>query len=659
MSVLNKINELITLLDKANVAYYVYDNPFMSDSDYDLKFKELKELEEQNPELVQEDSPTRKVGGLHVNELVKVEHKTKMLSLDNAFDEDDIAGFYDRVKAIVISPFFYLDEKMDGLAIELVYKHGKLVQAITRGDGSIGEDVTHTIKTIRIGLPNHVIDLEDVEYFRIRGEVVIPKTALKFYNAVALETGGKTYANPRNAAAGVVRKHDSSKASKIALAFYAYGVSTIPGTVKSHEQLMTLLSTWGFFIPKFRTAEDPFEILEAIKEFEKERPDSRYDIDGVVIKVDSLTHQNTLGNGTTGPKWAVSYKFVAEVVVTTLNDIVYQVGRTGVITPVANLEPVSVGGVMVSNATLSNPAQMMKKGVKIGARCFIQRAGDVIPEITKFIEDEKYNSLPYATFPNQCPSCGHTLTHKGQTDMYCENTTDCIDQIVNTLHHVASRDCLYIKGLGKSIIRKLVVSGLVKDLTDLPTLTVDKLVSNDIVGEKVAHKLVSTIAEVFKSIPLAKAIQSLCINGIGKTVSEKCAIAYGTLANFIDQNSMAISDLPGIGVEIENELLKERSSKRVKHLLAFYFLNRDIIKPPVKLDRLPLEGKRLVFTGSFSTFKRQDEITLAKLLGASVTNTVTKDTILVAGEKAGSKLEKAKAVDAVIIDEDQYLEMKH
>lgn len=659
MSALNKINELITLLDKANVAYYVNDNPFMSDSDYDLKFKELKELEELHPELIQDDSPTKKVGGVCVSELVKVEHKTRMLSLDNVFNEDDIAGFYDRVKDTVISPFFYLDEKMDGLAIELVYKHGKLVQAVTRGDGSVGEDVTHTVKTIRIGLPHHVLDLEDVEEFRIRGEVVIPKAALKFYNAIALETGDKTYANPRNAAAGVVRKHDSSKASKIALAFYAYGVSTIPGTVKSHEQLMTLLSTWGFFIPRFRTAEDPFGILEAIKDFEKERPNSRYDIDGVVIKVDSLSHQSTLGIGTTGPKWAVSYKFAAEVVVTTLNDIVYQVGRTGVITPVANLEPVSVGGVVVSNATLSNPVQMMKKGVKIGAQCFIQRAGDVIPEITKFIEDENYDSLPFAKFPNHCPSCGHTLTHKGQADMYCENTTGCIDQIVNTLHHVASRDCLYIKGLGKSVIRSLVVKGLVNDLTDLKGLTVDMLVSNDIVGEKVAQKLVNTIQEVFSSIPLAKVIQSLCISGIGKTVSEKCAVAYGTLASFIDQDGMPISDLPGIGVEIENELLKERDSKRVKHLLAFYFLNREIIKPPVKLEHRPLEGKRLVFTGSFSTFKRQDEITLAKQLGAIVTNTVTKDTVLVAGEKAGSKLEKANAVNAVIINEDQYLEMKH
>lgn len=659
MSVLNKINELITLLDKANVAYYVNDNPFMSDSDYDLKFKELKELEELHPELIQEDSPTKKVGGIRVSKLITVPHKTRMLSLDNVFDEDDVAKFYNRVRDIIISPFFYLDEKMDGLAIELLYKHGKLVQAVTRGDGSAGEDVTHTIKTIRIGLPNHVIDLEDVEEFRIRGEVVIPKTALKFYNAIALDNGDKTYANPRNAAAGVVRKLDSSKASKVALAFYAYGVSTVPGTVKSHEQLMTLLSTWGFFIPRFRTAEDPFEILEAIKEFEKERPDSRYDIDGVVIKVDDLSHQTTMGNGTTGPKWAVSYKFAAETVITTLNDIVYQVGRTGVITPVANLEPVSVGGVVVSNATLSNPVQMIKKGVKIGAQCFIQRAGDVIPEITKFIEDENYDSLPFATFPNHCPSCGHVLTHKGQADMYCENTTGCIDQIVNTLHHIASRDCLYIKGLGKSIIHKLVVKDLVNDFTDLKNLTVDTLVNKDIVGKKVAHKLVGTIQDVFSSIPLAKVIQSLCITGIGKAASEKCAVAYGTLTNFIDQNGMPLSDLSGIGKEIENELLKERDSKRVKHLLAFYLSNGEIIKPPVKLDNLPLKGKRLVFTGSFETFKRQDEVTLAKQLGAVVTNTVTKDTILVAGEKAGSKLEKANAVGAVVIGEDQYLEMKH
>lgn len=656
-SIINEINKLKDIIDKANIDYYLNDEPTMSDSQYDLYYQELLQLEEDNPSLVTSDSPTQSVGQTPVSSLTKVTHAVPMLSLDNAFNSSDIEDFVERVHHIVPGSMFYMDEKMDGVACELTYKYGELVQAVTRGDGKVGESVLHNVLAMKTSVQKTILDLQDIETVSIRGEIVMPRASLRLYNLNALETGAKTYVNTRNAAAGSLRRLDPEKSRKATLMFFAYGISSALGGLTCHEQIMIKLKSLGFLIPSSALAEDSFEILDKIKDFEKLRTNALYDTDGVVIKVDSINSQLAMGTGTTGPKWAVSYKFPAEEVVTTLENIVYQVGRTGMITPVANITPVFVSGVEVSNATLANAALMLEKGVRVGAKCFVRRAGEVIPEIVSFIRDEVYNSLPETHFIKHCPSCNSELVtvESGRGTMCVEHDT-CDDQVIATLQHLAGRDVLYIVGLGRSIATKLVKSGLARSLPDLGSLTVERLVNGDICSEVIARKLVNNIQTVLSELPLYKAIMALCIKGIGRSSSVDVANVYGTLDAFINQEGMLLEDIPGIGDETVDAFNKAMVSAKTQAILNFYKTIN--ITSPVLQTHKPLKGLNFMFTGSFESFKRKDEVALVKLLGGKLVSTIKEDTLLVTGSNPGPKVQRALKAGAVMLTEDQYHKLK-
>lgn len=651
----NKMLALADKLDKAAERYYVYDDPVLTDQEYDILFRELKALEEANPNVFIASSPTKRVGGKPVVGLVSVTHVKPMLSLDNVFNEDDVEDFVATVDAYGNRPMFYLDQKMDGLAVELTYTNGKLTEAVTRGDGEVGESILHSVSVIK-SVPLILHGKLHTELFRVRGEIVMPKASFRKFNELAVKEGTKLLVNARNAAAGACRQLDPKKTAKRNLAFFAYSVTEgLVGKFKYHSDQILALEKMGFLIPNFELAEDPHQIMEFLKKFLDNRDATKYDVDGVVIKVDDLNKQGLMGNRSNSPRWCCSYKFPAEQVATVLLDVDYQVGRFGSITPVARVEPVFVCGVTVSNITLHNKQVMETLDARVGSKMFIVRAGDVIPKVVAFVSDEEHKFRDKVEFIKDCPCCGTELEVSDAAAIICPNKHGCSAQFKGFIESIGSRDCLNIFGLGEGTVNTLVDEGLVSHPKDLFNLTKEKMMGIGM-GELTSTKLVAAIAKS-KKTELHRVIYSLGVNLLGRTASKKLANKFLTLSGVVNASREQMLSISGIGPSVVNKLLEFINSDYGKSIIDAIETSNFEIKE-VEAPEDSLSEYRFAFTGSFENINRKIETNFLQGLGAMVTSSINAKTILVIGTNARSKAEKAAKVGARTLNEAEYLELK-
>ncbi|MBO7642469.1 MAG: NAD-dependent DNA ligase LigA [Alphaproteobacteria bacterium] len=655
--------ELSKLLSNYSRQYYIFDDPSVSDAEYDALYQELLAIEDEYPQLATKSSPSQKVGAKVSKDFQKVFHKQKMLSLENAFNEEDIQDFIDKVKKLTGKSEieFMLEPKLDGLSASIMYRNGVLVQASTRGDGAIGEDVTENIKTLdnvpkKINLPG------DVE---IRGEVVMLKKDFEQLNEQRRLSGEKLFSNPRNAAAGSLRQLDSHITAQRKLTFFAYSIIGESLNLTSQQEILQILRDLGFTVSdKIKLCRNQEEAFDFYKTMEQQRSDLEYDIDGVVYKTNDLSLQKQMGNATKYPRHSIAYKFPAQKAQTTILDIVVQVGRTGNITPVAELAPVNVGGVIVSRATLHNKDEIEKKDIRVGDRVVVQRAGDVIPQILHpIIEQRPSDSVPFI-FPTICPCCGSELVREEEeVAIKCENL-DCSAQLVEKLIHFVSRQAFNIEGLGEQNIKFLFNKGIVKSPVDIFYLEEKNqqyhLENEDGWGKQSVENLFKSI-ETAKNIGLEKFINALGIPQIGRAASVLIARFYGTFSNFmnaVEQDTVSeLITINGIGDSMIQDL--KNFFKISNNLEVMRKLSAVVsIQDAQTTEESEWTGKSIVFTGTLSTLGRDEAKEIVEKLGGKASSSVSAKTYLVvAGENAGSKLEKARNLGVKIISEQEFLEM--
>ncbi len=655
--------ELSKLLSKYSRQYYIFDDPSVTDAEYDALYRELLDIENEYPELVKTDSPSQKVGAKVSKDFQKVLHEQKMLSLENAFNEEDIQNFIDRVKKLTGKSRveFVLEPKLDGLSASVVYENGILSQASTRGDGSIGEDITENIKTLD-NVPRKINLAGKVE---VRGEVVMLKDDFQKLNEQRKINGEKLFSNPRNAAAGSLRQLDFNITAQRKLTFFAYALIGEDLNLSSQEQILKMLRSNGFTVSdEIKLCKNQEEAHEFYQNMESRRADLEYDIDGVVYKTNDLSLQKQIGNSTKYPRHSIAYKFPAQKAQTTILDIVVQVGRTGNITPVAELSPVNVGGVIVSRATLHNKPEIEKKDIRVGDRVIVQRAGDVIPQILHpIIEQRPKDSKPYE-FPNICPCCGSSLVQKeGEVAIKCENL-DCSAQLVERLIHFVSRQAFNIEGLGRQNIKFLFDKGIVKSPVDIFFLREKNqqyhLENEEGWGEQSVKNLFDSI-ETAKNIRLEKFINSLGISHVGRAASILIAKHYKTFSEFlaaVEENKLSeIITISGIGDSMVQDL--KNFFRISNNLEVMRRLSAVVnIQDAEESNESELTGKSVVFTGTLNTLGRDEAKEIIEKLGGKASSSVSLKTYLVvAGANAGSKLEKARNLGIKVISEEEFLGM--
>lgn len=655
--------ELSKLLSKYSRQYYIFDDPSVTDAEYDALYKELLDIEKEYPELVKTSSPSQKVGAKVSKDFQKVLHQQKMLSLENAFNEEDIQNFIDRVKKLTgkSQVEFVLEPKLDGLSASIVYKNGILSQASTRGDGSIGEDITENIKTLD-NVPKEINLTGNVE---VRGEVVMLKEDFQKLNEQREINGEKLFSNPRNAAAGSLRQLDFNVTAQRKLTFFAYALIGDDLTLNSQEQILETLRLNGFTVSdEIKLCKTQKEAYEFYQNMESRRADLAYDIDGVVYKTNDLSLQKQMGNSTKYPRHSIAYKFPAQKAQTTILDIVVQVGRTGNITPVAELAPVNVGGVIVSRATLHNKSEIEKKDIRVRDRVIIQRAGDVIPQILyPIIEQRPKDSKPYE-FPNVCPCCGSSLVqNEDEVAIKCENL-DCSAQLVERLIHFVSRQAFNIEGLGRQNIKFLFDKGIVKSPVDIFYLQEKNqqyhLEKEEGWGEQSVRNLFKSI-ETAKNIKLEKFINALGIPQVGRAASILIARYYKTFSQFlsaVEEDRMSeLVTISGIGDSMIQDL---KNFFRISNNLGVMKRLSAVvnIQDAEESSESEWTGKSVVFTGTLNTLGRDEAKEIIEKLGGKASSSVSSKTYLVvAGENAGSKLEKARNLGIRVISEEEFLEM--
>ncbi len=655
--------ELSKLLSNYSRQYYIFDDPSVSDAEYDALYQELLAIENEYPQLATKSSPSQKVGAKVSKDFQKVVHKQKMLSLENAFNEEDIQDFIDKVKKLTgkSEVEFMLEPKLDGLSSSITYRDGILVQASTRGDGAIGEDVTENIKTLN-NVPKKINLSDDIE---IRGEVVMLKKDFEQLNEQRRLNGEKLFSNPRNAAAGSLRQLDSHITAQRKLTFFAYSIIGESLNLTSQQEILQTLRDLGFTVSdKTKLCRNQEEAFEFYKTMEQQRSDLDYDIDGVVYKTNDLSLQKQMGNATKYPRHSIAYKFPAQKAQTTILDIVVQVGRTGNITPVAELAPVNVGGVIVSRATLHNKDEIEKKDIRVGDRVVVQRAGDVIPQILHpIIEQRLADSVPFI-FPTICPCCGSELVREEEeVAIKCENL-DCSAQLVEKLIHFVSRQAFNIEGLGEQNIKFLFNKGIVKSPVDIFHLQEKNqqyhLENEDGWGKQSVENLFKSI-ENAKNIGLEKFINALGIPQIGRAASVLIARFYGTFSNFmnaVEQDTVSeLITINGIGDSMIQDL--KNFFKISNNLEVMRKLSAVVsIQDAQTTEESEWTGKSIVFTGTLSTLSRDEAKEIVEKLEGKASSSVSSKTYLVvAGENAGSKLEKARNLGVKIISEQEFLEM--
>lgn len=666
-SVIEQMRQLIQLIAKHNHAYYVMDQPTISDSEYDHLFHQLKALEEQYPDLVQSDSPTTKVGGQALSKFESVTHVVPMLSLNNVFDKDELFAFANRVEERLPNQKVQYDVelKFDGLAISLWYENGVLVRGVTRGDGETGEDITQNVKTIR-NLPKvlHSDHFEIPSLLEVRGEVLMPKAGFKKLNKHLKKRGEKEFANPRNAAAGSLRQLDSQITKTRPLAFYVYGIAQcIPdNNVETIGGNLDWLLSFGFENYDHWVVDS---IEQAQLKYEKlinERPNLTVEIDGMVIKVNSLEQQKQLGFISRAPRWAVAYKFPAEIALTTVEQIDWQVGRTGTLTPVARLVPVNVGGVTVSNVTLHNIGEIHRLDVRVGDTVGVYRSGDVIPKVEKVWTDLRLVDQEYQVvqLPESCPVCASPVVMpEGEALARCSGGLYCAAQRIEAIRHFVSRKALDIEGLGDRWVESLLHLDLLKDVADIYHLHEHRetLLGIEKMGEKSVQNLIDAI-EASKKTTLARFIYALGIRGVGETTARMLANTFQTLEALKAADVEALKKTPDVGditaEWIADFFLAPHNIEVLDRLIAAG-IHWDA---PTAPTRQPLNGESWVLTGTLEQMTRDQATQMLQALGARVSGSVSSKTkCVVAGEKAGSKLEKAAKLGIAVMNETDFLSL--
>lgn len=663
-SISEQINHLRTLLEQHNYNYYVLDTPSIPDAEYDRLLRELSALETQNPEFLSADSPTQKVGGAALSKFEQVAHQVPMLSLDNAFSEDEFTGFNRRIKERLMSTdelTFCCEPKLDGLAVSIIYRDGVLVQAATRGDGFTGENITQNVKTIR----NVPLKLRGdyPKELEVRGEVFMDSAGFEKLNNEAQKRGEKVFVNPRNAAAGSLRQLDSKITAKRPLMFYAYSTGLVAdGSIpEDHFQQLEKLTDWGLpLCPETKLVEGPQAALDYYDDILTRRSELKYEIDGVVIKVNKKALQERLGFVARAPRWAIAYKFPAQEEVTQLLDVEFQVGRTGAITPVARLEPVFVGGVTVSNATLHNGDEIARLGVKVGDTVIIRRAGDVIPQITQVVLERRPTDARDIVFPSACPICdSHVEKVEGEAVARCTGGLVCPAQRKQAIKHFASRKALDIDGLGDKIVDQLVDRELIKTPADLFILKQGHFESLERMGPKSAKNLVTALNEA-KATTLAKFLYSLGIREAGEATAQNLANHFLTLENIISASVESLTQVSDVGDIVASHVrgfFGEEHNLAVVNALIEQGVHWPALSAPSE-DEQPLAGLTYVLTGTLNTLNRNDAKARLQQLGAKVSGSVSAKTdALVAGEKAGSKLTKAQDLGIDVLTEDDLIEL--
>ncbi len=652
-----RIEELRREIEYHNYRYYVLDSPVITDEEYDKLFRELVELEEKFPEFKSPNSPTQRVGAPPLKEFKTVKHEIPMLSLDNAFNAEELMAFEKKIKRMLKTDEeieYVVEPKFDGLSISLLYRNGELVRGATRGNGIEGEDVTPNVRTIKT-IPLFIEDAPPL--IEVRGEVVMFKKDFEELNRERRMKGETTFANPRNAAAGSVRQLDSSITAKRKLHFFAYAVGIYEGiTFKTQEGILLFLKEKRFKVsPDFEKVKGIEQVIKKCLWFQERRDEYPFDMDGAVVKVNSLELQKKLGATTHAPRWAIAYKFPAEEKETIVRDIIIQVGRTGKLTPVAILEPVFVSGSTVSRATLHNEDEIKRLGVRIGDHVIVRKAGSVIPEIVRVVKEKRTGKEREFKFPDKCPVCGAKVIRlPGEADYRCTNAS-CPAQIKGRILHFVSRDAMDIENIGESLVNQLVDKGIVKDIGDLYYLKVDDLLPLERIGRVLAEKIVRNIQNS-KNRPLHRLIYGLGIFHVGKHVAEILTQKFKTMDEFLKANIEDYMEIEGIG------------PKTAKSLYMFFHEPKNIElieklkKAGVRMTEEESEGKLkglvFVFTGALKSMTRHEAEELVKSEGGSVASSVSKKVnYVVVGEKPGSKLEKAKRLGVKIINEEEFLKL--
>ncbi|PFG03862.1 NAD-dependent DNA ligase LigA [Bacillus sp. es.034] len=656
-----RINELHERLNQYNYEYHVLDKPSVPDSEYDQLLRELIELEDQFPELKSADSPSQRVGGTILDSFEKVEHRTPMLSLGNAFNEEDLRDFDRRVRQAVGEDFSYVCElKIDGLAVSLRYEDGAFVQGATRGDGSIGEDITSNLKTIR-SIP---LKISEKMSFEVRGEAFMPKGSFEALNKIKEEKGEEPFANPRNAAAGSLRQLDPKIAASRNLDIFLYALADIGDTgIDSHSEGLDTLDKLGFKTnPERKRCATIEEVLEFVGKWTDERPNLSYDIDGIVIKVDSLDQQQELGTTAKSPRWAIAFKFPAEEVVTVLKEIELSVGRTGVVTPTAILEPVRVAGTTVQRASLHNEDLIREKDIKIGDHVVIKKAGDIIPEVVNVLEDQRTGDEQEFLMPTHCPECESELVRlEGEVALRCINPK-CPAQIREGLIHFVSRNAMNIDGLGEKVISQLFREKLIEDVADLYRLERDQLLQLERMGEKSVDNLLEAI-QTSKGNSLEKLLFGLGIRHVGAKAAKTLAQEFDSMDRLMDLGKEELTNVNEIGDKMADAIVAYFENDEVKELiqeLKDAGVNLEYKGPkPVSVSDVDsyFAGKTVVLTGKIERLSRNEAKEKIEMLGGKVTGSVSKKTdLVIAGEEAGSKLTKANDLNIEVWDEDKLME---
>lgn len=661
---LERIARLRDVIEYHNRRYYQQDDPEISDFEYDRLLRELQELEKIYPDENLASSPTQRVGAEPLSKFASFEHASPMLSLANAFSSEEIIDFDNRIKkmAAVEDISYVAEPKLDGLAVNLLYDNGRFIRGATRGDGITGEDVTQNLKTIAdVPLQIKKSVFQPIPAFaEIRGEVYMEIESLRKFNRRRLDEGGEPFANPRNAAAGSLRQLDPRITARRPLNIFFYAVGRVEGVeFKDHWEVLQTLQFWGFPVnPLIRQARDIRECIQYFESVGQQRDTLPYEIDGVVLKVNNLNLQAKLGTVSRNPRWALACKFPPMQATTTINNIIVNVGRTGTITPVALMEPVNVGGVTVSRATLHNENEILKKDIRIGDTVIIQRAGDVIPEVVKVVTSKRTGSEKKFRMPTKCPECNsEVIRPEGEAAYRCINLS-CPAQLKEHIRHFASRGGLDIEGLGEKISAQLFDARLVGDPADLYFLTKEKLLELDRHGEKSAQNLLTSL-ERSKNPPLNKFIFALGIRNVGEHIAKILAREFGSIEKLMGATVEELTSIHEIGTEIAANIVQ--FFHEPKNKLVMEKFHRAGVMPQqaeTAAKDSPLRGISFVFTGTMESMPRSQAKAIVEALGASVHSTTTrKTTYVVAGSDPGSKLDKARSLGVTILDEKEFLNL--
>ncbi len=652
-----RLKQLKTLLNEHNYRYYILNEPTISDAEYDKYFRELQQLETQHPELITADSPTQRVGGTPTKEFAKITHTIPMLSLENAFSTEEVLAFDERVRERLNKTqiIYHCEPKLDGIAVSLCYEKGVFTYAATRGDGFVGEDITANIRTLHT-IPLRLRGEGFPAVLEVRGEVYMPKTSFNALNEKALKEGHKPFVNPRNAAAGSLRQLNPKITASRTLNIFCYGIGKADGLPDSHSETLALLQKWGLRVcpsPYAKTVTAIEECLHYYQFMAEQRNQLPYEIDGVVYKVNSRSEQDLLGFVSRAPRWALAHKFPAQEENTRINAVEFQVGRTGVLTPVARLEPIFVGGVTISNATLHNMDEIARKDIHIGDKVVIRRAGDVIPEVVSVLIDQRPAHAKPIILPVHCPICGaDVIKPEGEAAARCTGGLFCKAQRKEAIKHFASRKAMDIQGLGDKLIEQLVDNDIIHTVANIYHLQKSTLINLERMGEKSAENLLAAITKS-KATTLAKFIYALGIRDVGETTAHQLAEFFGDLKNLIKTDQDTLKTITDIGPIVS------------AHIVAFFkqshnleiiekLIERGVHWPTTNVSQhKPLAGKTYVLTGTLTHFSREQATEKLQQLGARVSSSVSeKTTAVIVGFDPGSKLQKAEMLGVTILSED-------